>query len=216
MRKSSRTVVRRSKKKSGKKNDDPFFVLKDDPESKRELLKAALELFVHRGPSEPTVRQIAARAGYSNPAIFKYFPSKDELAIYLFRQCWERVTAELRAAIQPDQSFRDGLIALLEAYANIVEEDLDAFIYARENIRRFCEFLSPKSQKQHPGILLRQLFEKGKRTGEINSDVDIEMLAAAVGGLFSQFSNLLYWGECSRSRSDWLPSMRRVIFKMCE
>jgi AcrR family transcriptional regulator len=197
-----------------KRRKNPFFVLEGDPESKREILKAALELFVHHGPSEPTVRQIAARAGYSNPVIFKYFPTKDKLALYLFKQCWQRISDAFRDASLPGRSFREDLEAFLRAYARIMEEDLDAFIYARENIRRFCRFLSPELQQQNLGALLSQIFDKGKMEGGVASDVDIEMLVTGVVGLLSQFASLLYWREFRGSKDDWLHSMKRTIMKM--
>jgi len=139
------------------------IVLENDPASKREILKAALSLFVRHGPSDPTVRQIAAQAGYSNPAIFKYFRTKDKLALYLFKQCYQRVTDEFHVAIQLERPFRDNLQALLSTYRQIVEEDLDAFLYATENWRLFWNSLSPELRERSLGGLLRQVIETGKR-----------------------------------------------------
>ena len=136
-------------------------MLDSDPASKQEILKAALALFVRHGPTDPTARQIAARAGYSNPAIFKYFRTKDELALYVFKQCYERVTGELRAAIQLDRPFQDNLRSLLRAYRRIVEGDLNAFLYTTENVRRFWPSLSPELRRHSLGGLLRQVLENG-------------------------------------------------------
>src|SRR5579863_6609950 len=125
---------------------DSFISLESDPASKREILKAALSLFVRHGPTDPTARQIAAHAGYSNPAIFKYFRTKDQLALHLFKQCYTRVTNELREAIHLDRPFRENLQAFLGAYRKFVEvdEELDALLYVTENTRRFWHSLSPE------------------------------------------------------------------------
>lgn len=200
-------------RRNGKKNS--LIELESDPASKREILKAALSLFVRHGPTDPTAREIAAQAGYSNPAIFKYFRTKDKLALYLFKQCYERVTDELHEAIHLDRPFRENLQALLGAYRRIVEEDLDAFLYATENLRRFWQSLSPEMRKRSLNGLLRQVFENGKVEGVVGRDSDTELLVAGVVGLLSQFARLLYFGEFQGSAGNWIASMERMIIKMC-
>jgi AcrR family transcriptional regulator len=202
------------KKLPGPKKNN-FAGSKSDPASKREILKAALSLFVRHGPSDPTAREIAAEAGYSNPAIFKYFRTKDKLALHLFKLCFVRVTDELNAAIQLQHPFRDNLKALLRAYERIVEEDLDAFLFVTENWRRFRPSLSPKMRERSPGRLLRQFFEKGKTEGVVGQDADIQLLVGGMIGLLSQFGRLYYFGEFREPAKDWIASVERMILKMC-
>jgi TetR/AcrR family transcriptional regulator, repressor of fatR-cypB operon len=203
------------KKMPRRRKVNSFVGLESDPASKREILKAALSLFVRHGPSDPTAREIAAQAGYSNPAIFKYFRTKDKLALYLFKQCYVRVTNELNAAIQLSRPFQDNLKALLEAYMRIVEEDLDAFLFTTENWRRFRPSLSPELRERSPGRLLRQVFENGKAEGVVGQDTDIELLAGGVIGLLSQFARLHYFGEFREPARNWIASVERMIIKMC-
>jgi AcrR family transcriptional regulator len=198
-----------------RRKTNSFVGLENDPDSKREILKAALALFVRHGPSDPTARQIAARAGYSNPAIFKYFRTKDALALYLFKQCFGRVTGELRAAIRLERPFRENLRALLDAYRRILEEDLPGFLYATENTRRFWQSLSPELRERSLGGLLRQVFENGKAEGVVARDTDTELLVTGVVGILSQFARLLYFGEIRGPAEHWIDSMERMVFKMC-
>jgi AcrR family transcriptional regulator len=203
------------KKTLRRRKVNSFIGLESDPASKREILKAALSLFVRHGPSDPTARQIAAQAGYSNPAIFKYFRTKDKLALYLFKQCYGRVTDELHDSIQLERPFRDNLLALLGAYRRIVEKDLDAFLFATENLRRFRLSLSPELRARSLGGLLRQVFENGKAEGFVGKNADTELLVVGVIGLLSQFARLLYFGEFQEPAGDWIVSMERMIIKMC-
>jgi TetR/AcrR family transcriptional regulator, repressor of fatR-cypB operon len=191
------------------------FLLESDPASKREILRAALALFVRDGASDPTVRQIAARAGYSNPAIFKYFRTKDELALSVFKQCFERVTGAFHEAIHLDQSFRENLRALLRAYRRIVEEDLDAFLYTTENTRRFRASLSRRLRERSVGRLLAKVLENGKAEGVVGLDSDTGLLVAGVVGLLSQFARLLYFGEIQGPAEKWIVSLERMILRMC-
>jgi len=204
------------KKRLRGRKENSFVALESDPVSKQEILKAALSLFVQHGPSNPTARQIAAQAGYSNPAIFKYFRTKDKLALYLFKQCYVRVTDELNAAIQLQRPFQDNLKALLDAYRRIVQEDLDAFLFTTENWRRFRPSLSPELRERSPAGLLSQVFENGKAEGVIARDANTELLVVAVVGFLSQFARLLYFGEFQGPTDIWIASMERMIIKMCE
>jgi len=203
------------KKTRKRRKAKSFAGMESDPASKREILKAALCLFVRHGPSDPTAREIAAQAGYSNPAIFKYFRTKDKLALYLFKQCYVRVTDELNGAIQLQRPFRDNLKALLDAYRRIVEEDLDAFLFTTENLRRYRPSLSPELRERSPGVLLRQVFENGKAEGVVGQDAEIELLVVGVIGLLSQFARLRYFGEFRGPDANWIASIERMIIKMC-
>jgi AcrR family transcriptional regulator len=203
------------KKKLRSRKENSSVGQESDPASKREILKAALSLFVRHGPSDPTAREIAARAGYSNPAIFKYFRTKDKLALYLFKQCFVRITDDLNAAIQLERPFHDNLKALLDAYRRIVQEDLDAFLYVTENWRRFRPSLSPELRERSPGRLLRHVFENGRSEGVVGQDADIELLVGGVIGLLSQFARLHYFGEFREPPGKWISSVERMIIKMC-
>ena len=57
------------------------YLSADDAAGKRDILTAALHLFVRDGLCETTIRDIAKSAGYSNPVLFKHFDSKDHLAL---------------------------------------------------------------------------------------------------------------------------------------
>jgi AcrR family transcriptional regulator len=55
--------------------DHEFFIMPDDPPSKRAILNAAFKLFVRDGYDATNIREIGKEAGYSNPALFKFFKS---------------------------------------------------------------------------------------------------------------------------------------------
>ena len=66
----------------------PFYVAQDDAPGKRKILVTALALFVRDGLCETSVRDIAKASGFTNPALFKHFRSKHDLARYLFERCY--------------------------------------------------------------------------------------------------------------------------------
>src|SRR4051812_47249332 len=87
------------------------FVAEGDPPSKQAILRAALRLFVVQGVAATSIRTIAREAGYTNPAMFKFFESKDELALYLFERCYDGLYRQVAAAAAREP-FREGLAAV--------------------------------------------------------------------------------------------------------
>ncbi len=69
-----------------------FFISETDAPAKRTIMVEALRLFSRKGIRETTIRDIAAAVGYSNPALYKHFSSKDELALELFVACYRECT----------------------------------------------------------------------------------------------------------------------------
>jgi AcrR family transcriptional regulator len=57
------------------------YLAHDDAPAKKKILTEALRLFVRDGLCETSIRDIARATGYTNPALFKHFASKERLAV---------------------------------------------------------------------------------------------------------------------------------------
>ena len=90
-----------------------WFIKEADPPSKQSILRAALKLFVKHGLAGTNVRMIGAEAGYTNPAMFKFFASKHALALYLFESCYGRLYGLVESAAARG-SFHEGLGGVLD------------------------------------------------------------------------------------------------------
>src|ERR1700761_7040730 len=93
----------------------PFYVAVGDAPGKAKILVAALKLFVRDGLCETSVRDIAKASGFTNPALFKHFPTKDALALYLFERCYLELFHLISRAIQSENSFAAKQHAILTA-----------------------------------------------------------------------------------------------------
>src|SRR6476469_11207674 len=94
----------------------PFYVAEEDPPAKRKILVTALALFVRDGLCETSVRDIAKVSGFTNPALFKHFRSKDELARYLFERCYLELAELVSTAIASGRTFEARQRAIIDAY----------------------------------------------------------------------------------------------------
>ena len=84
-----------------------------------EILKAARELFPEHGVENVTTRQIAARVGVSQTALYVYFSSKEDMLALLAEEAWRGLAAALAAADPEDAEGSDRVARLrviLSAY----------------------------------------------------------------------------------------------------
>lgn len=193
----------------------PFFVSPDDPPSKREIIKAALALFAEHGFDGVTIRDIAARAGYTNPVIFKFFAGKDALAEYLFVECYRELSRRFSATQNPGQNFRHNLRALLEEFSIVLDHELDAFLYVTDNVRRLWPRVSGQLRGNSLLGIVLQLVKQGRNKGELPHTIEPKLLMAGIAGTLSQVARLVYFGELSRTPNG-LDELEALILKMCE
>jgi len=193
----------------------PFFVSPDDPPSKREIMKAALALFTERGLDGVTIREIATRSGYTNPAIFKFFAGKDELAEHLFVECYRELSRRFAATGHPDRTFRDNLRALLEEFSLVLDHELDAFLFVTDNVRRLWPRVSGQLRGASLLSIVLRLVERGRSEGELPRTIEAKLLVAGIAGTLSQVARLAYFGEFSPSAAARVDGLEALIVKMC-
>ena len=80
-----------------------------------EILDAALVVFQEKGYTGGTMRDVAARLGVTEPALYRHYPGKEALYSDMLGLAGDRVIAnasQRMAAIQPE-TLRDSLMALI-------------------------------------------------------------------------------------------------------
>jgi len=105
-----------------------------------EILKAARELFLTQGVENVTTRQIAARVGISQTALYVYFSSKEEMLDSLAEEAWQGLVDALAAADPKDAEGADPvarLRAILSAYMRFWLRRPDDYriIFMRKSLR---------------------------------------------------------------------------------
>jgi len=192
-----------------------FFISETDPPAKRTIMVEALRLFSRKGLRETTIRDIAAAAGYSNPALYKHFSSKDALALELFVACYRECMQVLDAKMSEERSFDLRLRALVRTYTASFDAYPDAVMFAVEHLTRFWSDV-PRAMKRRTIItLIRELIELGETEGCVPRDVDIEVRIATIAGALGQLSRLVYLngisGPASKYSDDLEITLRRAL-----
>ena len=196
------------------KSHNPFYVSSDDAPAKQRILVAALDLFVRDGLCETSVRDIAKVSGYSNPALFKHFSTKDALANYLFERCYAELFHLIARAVKSGETFAISQRAVIDAYMTALDQNRNAILYVQENLRRFWPEM-PASLRKHSIVSeVRMLLEAGRREGVVTSTIDIEMLTVAWIGTLGQFARARYFGEFRQSSKVLASVLEKLLTGM--
>jgi AcrR family transcriptional regulator len=195
----------------------PFYAADGDPPSKVEILGAALRLFVERGRSATTIRDIADEAGYTNPALFKFYRSKDELAAALFAQCYVRFSDELHAALSGREKFASRLDELVERFTALLDEaeDARALLFVQENLREFWPLVRRRLAHKSIVALLGKIVSEGRDEGVLARELEPKLVAVAIIGTLAQFARQHYFQDFEGPARTYAPGLRKVLAKLC-
>src|SRR4029077_7798030 len=141
----------------------PFYISEDDPPAKRHILRAGMKLFSQRGFDATSIRDIARESGYTNPALYKHFAGKEELALHLFETCHRRLWTRCHAAIDAAKTFDDKLEAYIGQVLALVDEYPDAMAFLSDSARVLWPKAAPAVRRQTMIGLARSLMSLAPR-----------------------------------------------------
>jgi AcrR family transcriptional regulator len=185
----------------------PFYVREDDPPAKREILRAAMKLFSQQGLAGTSIRDIARESGYTNPALYKHFAGKEELALHLFETCHRRLWTRCHAAIDAARSFDDKLEAYIGQVLALVDEHPDAMAFLSDSAR----VLWPKAS---PAVRRQTMIGLAPRPPRARAAVHPYVVAASLQGTLAELARMLQVGvipgPAMRWKADLVAFFRRV------
>jgi AcrR family transcriptional regulator len=96
-------------------------------ERRRQLLDAALEVFVSQGYHAAAMDEIAERAGVSKPVLYQHFPGKLELYLALLDESVKSLINTVRDALHSDADPKQRVEATFSAYFEYVGDEGEAY-----------------------------------------------------------------------------------------
>ena len=135
-------------------------------ERRRQLLDAALEVFVSQGYHAAAMDEIAERAGVSKPVLYQHFPGKLELYLALLDESVDTLVETVRDALRSNADPKQRVAATFgayfeyvggqgQAYRLIFESDLSNEPAVRDRldlVQRQCAEMVSRTVKQDAGI----------------------------------------------------------------
>jgi AcrR family transcriptional regulator len=171
-----------------------------------------MKLFADRGLDGTSIRDIARESGYTNPALYKHFGSKEELALHLFETCHQRLWTKCQAAIAAATTFDDKLDGYIGQVLELVDEHPEAMAFLSEHAR----VLWPKSGaavRRHTMIALaRSLMNSAPRSHRRRIQADVA--AASLQGTLAELTRMLQVGVIDGPAIRWKFELVALFRKM--
>jgi AcrR family transcriptional regulator len=192
----------------------PFYIRENDPPAKREILRAAMKLFSRHGLAGTSIRDIAGESGYTNPALYKHFSSKEELALYLFETCHRRLWTKCHAAIVTATSFDAKLDGYVGQVLELVDEHPEAMAFLSDSARVLWPLAGAEVRRQTMIDLARSLMSAAPRSRRSKPAVNRDVAAASLQGTLAELARMIQVGAvpgpASRWKTDLVELFRRI------
>jgi AcrR family transcriptional regulator len=138
------------------------------------ILEAAARVLARQGQGA-TINEVAAEAGIGRATVYRYFETREQLVSALWEAALseidERLTAE-RLELVP---FEEGIVRFVRAIASVGERYA---VLLREQSRDELE-----RGREVLGAPVRELLERGRKSGALRTDISLDLLGEMFGGL---------------------------------
>lgn len=192
---------------------DLFYISPDDSPAKRRIMQDGLHLFATRGLSATSIRDIAAVTGYSNPALYKHFKSKDALAVTLFERSYREMAQQVALATSRAEGFEMKLSAYVTAFAKFYDNCPDAAIFVSDNLAALWPQVADAFHGRTIVTHTRDLLNLGKEEGFVSYDIGLPLQLILVTGMLSQTIRQLFLGELAGPAVIHCDEVERILRK---
>jgi AcrR family transcriptional regulator len=179
------------------------------PSAKHRIETVALRLFAQQGVAETSVRDIASAAGVSDGALYRHFPSKDELVRALFSTRYAALAVALEE-LAGRGGFATRLRALVHGLCALHDREPDSFTFMlvvqHEQLPRY------DNDGGSPVDALRRLIVAGLAEGALPAQ-DPDLATAIVMGIVVQPATFKLYGRITRPMGELAPSLAEACLR---
>lgn len=191
--------------------NEAFYIAVNDPPAKRAILTEGLRLFAERGLSATSIRDIADATGYSNPALYKHFKTKEELALTLFERCYKELMTRLTLAMKREDGFSRQFSAYVEAFIAFHDSHPHAMIFTTDNLAALWPQVSQGMRDRTIITLTRELLEKGREESLVSKDTGLPLQLILVVGTLVQLARQMYLRALDGPASAHAAGIERML-----
>jgi AcrR family transcriptional regulator len=178
----------------------------------KELIgRTALRLFVERGITETTIRELAGAAGIAEGTLYRHYDSKDQLAWELFYENFTAFALELDRLQEQHQTLRAKLEAMIHQFCAFFDRDAVLFSYLL--LAQHEQFKKLSSDMPSPVRVLRSVIETGIERGEIPAR-DANVATGMVMGVVLQVAVFKVYGGIDQSLTDLAPTLFEASWRV--
>lgn len=188
-----------------------FYIYEDDPPGKARILREGLRLFAENGLSATSIRDIADATGLSNPALYKHFKTKHELALVLFVRSYREILKRLTFATSQESGFPEKFRGFVATYLRTYDEHPHATMFTTDNLAALWPEVSKDMKDRTVITLLRDLLESGRSDGLVTADEDLNLQLSLVIGMLGQVTRQMYFGALAGPAETYAGGIERTL-----
>lgn len=183
---------------------------RDGAATRVRIEREALRLFAKKGVEGTSIRDISLAVGVADAALYRHFPSKDDIARALFTTHYAaiaRAIAEIGARRQPFATMAQDLVDLL---CSLFDQEPDVFAFVLLNQHAHLRFVS--SEGNAVGAL-RDIMVAAQARQEIAIG-DPDLAAAMALGTVLQPAVFKLYGRLPGPMRDLAPEITRAALRV--
>ena len=192
----------------------PFYIRADDPPAKRENLRSAMKLFSQGGLAATSIRDIANESGYTNPALYKHFASKEELALHLFDTCHRRLWTRCSAAMRSAKDFEAKVDAYVSQWLELADAYPEVLAFLSDSARVLWPKASPKVREQTMIGLAYSLVAAVPQNRRHAVAVNPHLAVASLQGTLAELIRMMQVGVVKGPAIRWKADVAALFRKM--
>ena len=183
----------------------------DRPDTRDLILDAALEVFSERGFDGATVRQIAAKGGVSDPALYAHFKSKQEIFEALLKLAGPDLLASAGTSVMFEKVPMQ--IAIPQMFGNIVAT------WSTPRARAFASLVLRMGPDGLGNLLqdvsarLEPVFSAWQARGELRKDIPVDVAIWQVIGPLAGLRITYLQGKSSKSDMEHATMLAKTHLK---
>jgi len=136
---------------------------------RREIFNAAARLFAEQGFNETSMREIAGAAGVGKSTLYDYFPTKDDVLLFIFEEELDAFLLQARAVEVMQISALEKVKRLLDLQLGVLLSKKSLYLKLMDQVQRLKPQSIQRLQTRRYAYqdMLRDLIAQGIRAGEI-------------------------------------------------
>jgi len=178
---------------------------------RKEIFDASVHLFLEKGFTETSMREIAKAAGVGKSTLYDYYKSKDEIMVSYFEEEINKITIHAEEIIQADSSITEKLRKIMQMHLGYLVDSRHTFLKLSLEAQRLSADRQDQIQLHRHAYqdMLRELIEEGIRRGEFRP---VNPLFAA-RSIFSLLSIAVFTTRPTGTPEEMLEQALGILFE---
>jgi AcrR family transcriptional regulator len=182
--------------------------MRDGSRTKELIARTALLLFVEKGITETTIRDIASAAGVAEGTLYRHYESKDQLAWELFSTNYLAFARELDRLQEEYDTLRDKLAAMIRQFCTFFDRDPVLFSYLL--LAQHAQLKKVTPEMETAVTVLQKVIARGMARREV-PEMEVELAAAMVLGVVLEVAVFKAYGRITQD----LHQLSETLISAC-